>query len=371
MAIRPLVVIGTRPEAIKLAPVCMELRKRGIRPFGILTGQHDIDRLMQIDSHFDGPFQHFEAWGVQARELPDIMLRVSRAIANGKPTHVAVQGDTTSALAGALAGFYAKIPVVHVEAGLRTYDMAQPFPEEFNRRAITLAATLHCCPTKRAMDVIGSEFGHELRGGGATYGLGWTRLCFERATAILTGNTAIDALKWTMERLDEESFGRTHADILVTMHRRENWQHAAAVHAATLQLSEQFKVRWIDHPNPQSRPHDCVSTSRHQHLAPHPYDAMVSQMSRCRILLTDSGGIQEEAPTLGKPCLILRDKTERPEAIECGAAKLVGTDPATIIAEATRLLTDDAAYRAMQVTESPFGDGHAAERIVDAIEKLA
>jgi len=357
---RVLIILGTRPECIKLAPVVRELRKRpGFEVRICTTGQHD--ELVRSAMHTFGlvadyDYEMSRLDNSLTNALVSALCHIRIAIGESHPNLVIVQGDTVSALAGALAAFYDKVPVAHVEAGLRTYDKTQPWPEEVNRRIITQIADWHFMPTLRAARNVGREQPLGRRGG-------------------MVGNTVIDALLWVKEKYAQH-WEMEPGHILVTAHRRENWGDGIlsicqAIKRLAVQHEGLFFV-WPLHPNRVIR--DTVERELGNVRAvlleePMSYDVLVRQMMVAQIILTDSGGIQEEAPTLNTPVLILRDKTERPEAVECGAAKLVGTDPDRIVAEVTRLLTDKGEYERMASAKNPFGDGHAAKRIVDALEK--
>ncbi len=282
-------------------------------------------------------------------------------MAREQPDWVVVQGDTTSALVAALAGFQAGVRVAHVEAGLRTGRLDDPFPEEMNRSVIARVASLHCAPTEGARANLLRE------------GLSDARIA-------VTGNTGIDALQWTLQRLPAgpgapASGGRTTRTILVTLHRRETFGAPLALMCGAIaQLArtagDRARIVWPVHPNPNvSGPvRSALAGLPNVHLiAPLPYPDAVALLRDCDIVMTDSGGLQEEAPALGKPVLVLRDATERPEGIDAGIAELVGRDPARIVAAAMRLIEDQAAYARMARRVSPYGDGHAAERIVDLL----
>jgi UDP-N-acetylglucosamine 2-epimerase (non-hydrolysing) len=365
-----LVVFGTRPEAIKLAPVYKEMRKRGdrIRLVCCATGQHRrlMDQVLEvfdIRTDYDlniikedqGLF-HITVSALQGTR--DMLLQE-------KPDILIVQGDTSSAFAAALAAFYLKIPIAHVEAGLRSYDRFQPFPEEVNRTFISHMADLNFCPTKRAAENLRLEQ-------------------ISPDSIHVTGNTVIDALLQTVALLKErpemsEEPGEIDLPpgrmILVTGHRRENFGPGLAnLSHALVDLVQKFQdifVVYSVHPNPNVRKsveNILGSQDRIRVIEPPDYFKFVALMSHSYFIITDSGGIQEEAPSLKKPVLIVRNVTERPEAIESGAAVLVGTDRQRIVAEASRLLEDTAHYSSMIIEESPFGDGHASERIVDVVE---
>jgi len=363
---RILFVMGTRPEVIKLAPVIMELRKRPAFEVSVCaTGQHNemarqAMNTFGITPNYDFEFSHLDNSLVFG--MISVLNHLEAVVKERSWDAVMVQGDTTSALAGALSAFYHHVPVAHVEAGLRTFDKTQPWPEEVNRRLITQIADWHFCPTWGAYWNLTSE----LVGAELDRLHGWP---------TVVGNTVIDALLWVKEKYAQH-WEIEPGHILVTAHRRENWGRGIAnICQAIKTLAAQHEglfFVWPLHPNRVIR--NMVERELGNVRAvlleePMSYDVLVRQMMVAQIILTDSGGIQEEAPTLNTPVLILRDKTERPEAVECGAAKLVGTDPDRIVAEVTRLLTDKEEYDRMANAENPFGDGHAAERIVDALEE--
>lgn len=357
---RVLVVLGTRPEAIKLAPVIMELEKRPLFEVVVCaTGQHDEMAEQALDTFgiradYNLEINHLDKGIVPT--LTAILTQLEWVLKWGTYDLVMVQGDTTSALAGAVSALYHKIPVAHVEAGLRTYDKTQPWPEEVNRRLITQIADWHFAPTQRAMNNLGV--------GGVSQ---------ERIHMV--GNTVIDAILWA-----KENYARTARQVpgymLVTAHRRENWgqgiSNICEAIKRLLVLHERLHIVWPMHPNPiiTNRVETELGDVENVILCgPMDYGAMLRTLIISHIILTDSGGIQEEAAVLNRPVLVLRDKTGRPEAIEGGAAKLVGTDPDRIVEEVTRLLTDKEEYDRMANAKNPFGDGHAAKRIVDALEE--
>jgi UDP-N-acetylglucosamine 2-epimerase (non-hydrolysing) len=348
-----LLLYGTRPEAIKMAPVATALRRRGDR-FAVTvatTAQHRdllgpaqelLDLRPDVDLDLMRPDQTLNELAARAFAALDPLL------ADLAPDWLLVQGDTTTAWAGAFAAFHRRVRIGHVEAGLRTGDLTQPFPEEANRRAVDLIADALFAPTARARDTL-------LREG----------VPAERVH--LTGNTGIDALHTLAARLPEEP---QRNEVLITVHRRESFgAPLAAVFAALRDLALAFPTvhfLYPAHPNPNVREpaHRLLAGLPNLDLCePLSYLDLVRRLRTARLVLTDSGGLQEEAPAFGKPVLVLRDKTERPEGIEAGVAALVGTDRARIVETATRLLTDDDAYRAMANAVSPYGDGRAAERI--------
>jgi UDP-N-acetylglucosamine 2-epimerase (non-hydrolysing) len=367
-----LLIFGTRPEAIKMAPVVRECRGRAARvdPIVCWAGQHR-ELVDQVIEHFAlAPDEHLDLMQPDqplASLTAAAVERLDALLARCRPDQVVVQGDTTTVLAASLAAFYRQIPLVHVEAGLRTGNLQTPWPEELNRRVATLAATLHCAPTERAAAALRAE------------GVPAERV-------HVTGNTVIDALLDTVTQVRADS-SRWHAQyaqlgarplVLVTAHRRESFGPGLErIAAAVLRLAEQFPATAFVcpvHPNP----HVAHTLRRllvgreNIHLTPPAgYAEFVWLMDRSTLILTDSGGVQEEAPTLRRPVLVLRDETERPEVIDAGAAQLVGTSTERIVAAATHLLTDPAAYRAAQIDHNPYGDGHAARRIVDCMLALA
>jgi UDP-N-acetylglucosamine 2-epimerase (non-hydrolysing) len=352
-----LCVVGTRPEAIKMAPVVHALRRRsGMSVRLLLTGQHRdlLDQALatfglRADVDLDLMRSNQSLSGLAARILNGIDPLLEQAA----PAMVLAQGDTTTVLAAAIACFHRRIPFGHVEAGLRTGDLQHPFPEEFNRVVAARAATLNFAPTEGARRAL-------LREG------------VPPGTIHVTGNTVIDALLDVARRLPAEAPGlpRHGRLVLMTMHRRESFgTPAAEVLKAVRRLCTAFsdlRVLYPVHPNPNIREVAHAILGGHPQVTitePLGYPDLVAAIQRCTLVLTDSGGLQEEAPALGKPVLVLREVTERPEAVELGVAKLVGTDPDRVVAEVSRLLTDPEVYGAMAKGGSPYGDGRAAERI--------
>jgi len=370
---RILVVVGTRPEAIKLAPVILELRAAGLAVRVCATAQHR-DLLDPVLAVF-GVVPDFDLDVMRpGQDLYDLTAHVLRGMKDvlreARPALVLVQGDTTTALAAALAAFYEKVPVAHVEAGLRTGRRWSPFPEEMNRKLVTRLAGVHYAPTARARRNLLDEG-------------------VEDRAIVVTGNPVLDALLLVAEREFDleghlEGLGRGLGSavdgrplILLTAHRRESFgERMRAAFEAVGTLRDHLPdhaVVYPVHPNPNVRTmaREVLGRRAGVHLIPPlDYVPFVHLMKRSRIILTDSGGIQEEAPSLGKPVLVLREDTERPEATEAGTALLVGHDPARIVAEAERLLTDAAAYDRMVGRENPFGDGRAAGRIVRHVRRL-
>ena len=271
-----------------------------------------------------------------------------------------VQGDTTSAFLGALSGFYQKVPVAHIEAGLRTQDRYSPFPEEINRRLVTPLASLHFAPTDRARQMLLNEGTPD-------------------QNIFVTGNTVIDALHWSLQRKltapkeFSDIFATDERLLLVTTHRRENFgEPHRQVFSALLELVEKFsdiRILFPIHPNPKVRDEAARLLNNHPRIhltAPLSYQVFIMAMQRSYLILSDSGGVQEEAPSLNKPVLVLRESTERPEGIETGALKLVGTSREKIIASASELLCNQASYEKMAKATNPYGDGRAGERIIAA-----
>ena len=359
---------GTRPEAIKLAPVIRELARhpREFVPIVLVTAQHrhmldQVLRVFDIQPDYDLDLMRP---GQSLADLTVGVLRgVERVLRRVRPDMVMVQGDTTSALAAALAAFYERIAVGHVEAGLRTNDKYSPYPEEMNRRLVSSLADLHFAPTRGAKENL-------LREG------------VPRRRVHVTGNTVVDALramlqskaKWRVPILGV--IAPQHRVALVTAHRRESFGlgFEGICHAlrTIIERNPDVEVVYPVHLNPNVRkPARAIlgRVSRVHLIEPLEYLPFVRLMERAYVILTDSGGIQEEAPALGKPVLVMRDVTERPEAVEAGTAKLVGTDPDAIVAATERLLRSTVAYRKMARAPSPFGDGRASARIAAALNR--
>jgi len=349
-----------------MAPVIDECSRRGdlVEPIVCLSGQHR-ELLAPVAEYF-GIRAHVElGLMTSAQTLAGLTARcveaIDETIARFQPDCVVVQGDTTTAMSAALAAFYRRVPLVHVEAGLRTGNLAAPWPEELNRRVTGMVAVLHCAPTQRAADALLAE--------GAP-----------AESVHVTGNTVIDALLTTLSR---EQANAAHWQqrypmlsdrpmVLITGHRRESFGEGFEnICRAIGALAERFPDHAFVYPvhlNPsvQEPVHRLLGARENVHLVdPAAYPEFVWLMDRSTLILTDSGGVQEEAPTLRKPVLVMRDTTERPEAVEAGAARLVGTSAENIVSHATQLLTDPAAYAACQIDWNPYGDGRASERIVE------
>jgi len=360
---RILVAVGTRPEAVKLAPVVHALRAAPWAETRVLATAQHRQMLDQIHAFFGiTPDRDLDLMRPD-QTLADLTSRMIAAmdpvLAAEKPDLVLAQGDTTTVMVTALCCFYRRVPFGHVEAGLRTGDIDNPFPEEMNRVLVGRMAALHFAPTEGSRQNL-------LREGVAA----------ERVLA--TGNTVIDALLWAAQRVDPALYAPPAGKklILVTAHRRENFgEPFANVCAALRQLADRPDVQMLYpvHPNPNVRDVAMRVLGCHPAIRlvdPLDYPAMVAAMRACTLILTDSGGVQEEAPSLGKPVLVLRTTTERPEGVSAGAAKLVGTDRARIVAEASQLLDDPRAYATMASVQNPYGDGRASQRIVDACRRF-
>ena len=367
-----LVFIGTRPEAIKLAPVIAELRTRhNIKILVCLSSQHkemlqqaliwfpiDIDEDLAIIRDGEGLTGTFAA----------ILTGMEKVIERVKPDWIIVQGDTTTALAGALAGSYANVKVAHVEAGLRSGNRNAPFPEEINRMLISRLALLHFAPTQKNADILRAE-----KTQGAIH---------------VVGNTVIDALLHMQKMIIKDAvkntikkslamIGYEHSQqdyILVTGHRRESFGTGLEnICRALLQIATAYphiRIMYAAHLNPCV--YDTVSTMLSERnniviLPPLNYAEFVYLMENCQFIMTDSGGIQEESPSLDKPVLVMRNDTERPEVLQCGAAKLTGTDEKDIVAAATELLQNAETYQRMAAAPNPYGDGKSAQRIADIL----
>lgn len=367
---RVCVVVGTRPEAIKLAPVILALREEAsVTCFVVSTGQHRdmcgqaLAAFSIVPDHTLNTMQPGQSLGQLTSKL---FSELDALFESEPPDWVIVQGDTTSAMVAATCAFYRKIPVGHVEAGLRTFDRWSPFPEEVNRTFISHVTTMHFAPTPRA--------GKNLADAG-----------IPSSATVITGNTVVDAvrlLRPSICHLDlHKGIGAAAVAalsgrrlILVTSHRRESFGIGLEnICNALLDLARMFNDLVIIYPvhlNPSVQEpvmRLLKGESRIHLLGSIPYLDLMALVERAHIVLTDSGGLQEEVPSFAKPILILREVTERPEAVECGAARLVGTDRRAIVAAASELLTDTAAYDKMARAGNPFGDGHAAARIVGRI----
>jgi UDP-N-acetylglucosamine 2-epimerase (non-hydrolysing) len=365
-SLKCMVIVGTRPEAVKLAPVVLCLRKHSaqIRTQLVLTGQHreTVDQVLEaFDLRADIDLNLMEKGQTLPHFTAKAVEELTAVFQRERPDFVLVQGDTTTVFAASLAGFYERIPVGHVEAGLRTRDKYSPFPEEMNRRLTGVLADLHFAPTAEARENL-------------------LREQISDSQIFLTGNPVIDALqiirgRATAVALKQFPFlGNGHRTILVTAHRREN--HGEPLRRICRAVSKlvarhpDVQVIWPVHPNPEvcGVVHDLIGQRERIHLVePIGYCSFVGVMALSNVVLTDSGGVQEEAPALGKHVLVLRDNTERPEGVSAGIAQLIGTSEADIEENVSRMLSSTTLRGNGFHTVSPYGDGRAAERIVAAI----
>ena len=356
---------GTRPEAIKMAPLVKELGKYDdLESICCLTGQHRemLDSVMEIfklQADFD--LNIMEKRQTLSTITTKTLLGMERVMEQCKPDMILVHGDTSTTFAGALAAFYHQVPVGHVEAGLRTYDKYSPFPEEMNRTLVGDIADLHFSPTRANAENLRRES--------------------VAGEIFITGNTAIDAMGYTVKadrKFQDELLNRLdfehHRIIAVTCHRRENYgkpmEDIMSAIAEVVRTHEDVEVVYPVHLSPVVR--ECAQKylggkERIHLIDPLDVEEMHNLLARCFMVMTDSGGLQEEAPALGKPVLVMRRETERPEAIAAGTAKLAGVTYEGVLAEANRLLDDPAAYQAMAKAVNPYGDGHACRRIAQAI----
>lgn len=351
------VVAGTRPEIIKVAPVVRELAARGASARLVLTGQHRslVDDLLDTLDLGSTPTVRLDVMRDRQR-LSELSARLlsglDQHVREERPAVVLVQGDTTSALCATLAAFHEHIPVGHIEAGLRSGCATNPFPEEMNRRLISHAASWHFCPTDSAAANL-------LREG------------VDGGSLLVTGNTSIDALRWVRERgLGHSSFDGGRTKVLVTLHRRENQgdiMHELAVALAELAAELDLELVLPLHPSPAVR--DVLVPALGTRSGVHLVDALdyvdfVATMADADLIVTDSGGVQEEAPALDTPVLVVRETTERPEAVEAGCARLVGVVASDLVRHVRDLVANPRRRRAMVRGVNPFGDGYAAQRIV-------
>jgi UDP-N-acetylglucosamine 2-epimerase (non-hydrolysing) len=365
--IKILTIFGTRPEAVKMAPLVKELERRSeIDSKVCVTAQHremldQVLHLFNITPDYDLNIMKDKQslTGINARVLEGL----EEVFEQEKPDMILVHGDTTTTFAGALAAFYKQIRVGHVEAGLRTFDKYFPYPEEMNRKLTGALADLHFAPTTGSKNNLLSEG-------------------VEESCIVVTGNTVIDAMNYTIEegyKFETEELNNIDYSkkiIMVTAHRRENWgegiENICDALNRIIEENEDAELVYLVHLNPVVKEvvHKYLSGKKRVHLLP-PLDTKETHnlMNKCYMVMTDSGGLQEEAPHLGKPVIVLRDVTERPEAVKAGTVELVGTDIDKIVTTATSLIRDKEAYESMSKAINPYGDGEASVRICDAILK--
>jgi UDP-N-acetylglucosamine 2-epimerase (non-hydrolysing) len=363
-----MVVYGTRPEAIKMAPLIRQLvASHHLQPLVVVTGQHR-EMLDQVNTFFGiEPDVDLDlmAHGASVNAIARRVLEsIEQQVRAHRPDAVVVQGDTTSAFATSLAAFLDDVPVVHLEAGLRTRNLRSPFPEEANRRLTGVITDLHLAPTRNARRNLEAE-------------------SVDPASIVVTGNTVVDALEWAVQQPVSfsdpllEKLGGDRRLVLITTHRREAWgdKMLAAMRGlgevARNHPDHDFLLPMHRNPIVRDAVVEALGNLPNVYLTePLPYAEFGHVMARSHLIVTDSGGVQEEAPSLGKPVLVLRDTTERPEGVEAGTVKVVGTEREAVVRETERLLTDDAAYAAMANAVNPYGDGQAARRAATAIEAM-
>lgn len=370
--VRTLLVVGTRPEAIKMAPViqaCAEPRS-GVDPVICFTGQHR-EMLAQVADYFgieaDYNLDLMRANQTLTSLTASCLTALDETVEKSQPECVVAQGDTTTVLCASMVAFYRRLPFIHVEAGLRTHNLYSPWPEEFNRRVGGLTAGVHCAPTERSANNLRKEGVAE-------------------SSIHVTGNTVIDALLWTVERerqrdqqwVQKYSMVDGRRMVLITGHRRENFgpkfeSVCTALRNMALEFPETvFLYPMHLNPNVREPVLRILGGLDNVHLCePAAYPEFVWLMDRATLIITDSGGVQEEAPSLGKPVLVTRDTTERPEAVDSGVVELVGTSTEQIVNRATMLLTDADEYARRQSPQNPYGDGKASGRIADLLANRA
>lgn len=365
--IKVLTIFGTRPEAIKMAPLVKELEKNSdiFESIVCVTAQHrelldSVLKLFQIKPDFDLDIMRANQnlWSLTS----EVLLKTKDIIEKVNPNVVLVHGDTTTSMASALSAFYAKIPVGHVEAGLRTFDKYYPFPEEINRVFTDSICTYHFAPTEKSCNNLKNSM-------------------IPQENIYKTGNTVIDALLYIVnnkqEDIKELKLNPNLKTILLTSHRRENFgEPIRNICSAVLELvnkNKDIEFVYPVHPNPNIRKpvYEILQGKDRIHLIePLEYAQFCTLMKKSYIILTDSGGVQEEAPSLGKPVIVLRDTTERPEAVEYGTVKLTGTNIEKIVSEVQKLLNDEKEYKKMSESINPYGDGQASKRIIEVLKKL-
>ncbi|CAI2625953.1 UDP-N-acetylglucosamine 2-epimerase [Apilactobacillus kunkeei] len=365
--IKVMTIFGTRPEAIKMAPIILEMKNNldEFQPITVLTGQHKemLDQVMDI-FHIEADYNlHvMKAQQTLSSITTTVINKLDSIINEAKPDMILVHGDTTTTFAAAVSAFYHQIPLGHVEAGLRTWDKYSPYPEEMNRQMTDILSDVYFAPTELSKENLLKQNLKEDR-------------------IYITGNTAIDALKQTVDRNYHHSvlddIDKTHKIILLTMHRRENQGEPMRRTFETIK-NEVLKRKDIEvvypvhlSPSVQSVAHSVFDGVNRVHLI-EPLDVVDfhNMAARSHFIMTDSGGVQEEAPSLGKPVLVLREATERPEGVDAGTLKLVGTDPKKISASIDQLLDDTEEYKNMATAKNPYGDGTASKQILEAIKEV-
>lgn len=365
--IKVMTIFGTRPEAIKMAPIILEMKNNleEFQPITVLTGQHKemLDQVMDI-FHIEADYNlHvMKAQQTLSSITTTVINKLDSIINEAKPDMILVHGDTTTTFAAAVSAFYHQIPLGHVEAGLRTWDKYSPYPEEMNRQMTDILSDVYFAPTELSKENLLKQNLKEDR-------------------IYITGNTAIDALKQTVDRNYHHSvlddIDKTHKIILLTMHRREN-QGEPMRRTFEIIKNEVLKRKDIEvvypvhlSPSVQSVAHSVFDGVNRVHLI-EPLDVVDfhNMAARSHFIMTDSGGVQEEAPSLGKPVLVLREATERPEGVDAGTLKLVGTDPKKISASIDQLLDDTEEYKNMATAKNPYGDGTASKQILEAIKEV-
>ncbi|CAI2686362.1 UDP-N-acetylglucosamine 2-epimerase [Apilactobacillus kunkeei] len=365
--IKVMTIFGTRPEAIKMAPIILEMKNNldEFQPITVLTGQHKemLDQVMDI-FHIEADYNlHvMKAQQTLSSITTTVINKLDSIINEAQPDIILVHGDTTTTFAAAVSAFYHQIPLGHVEAGLRTWDKYSPYPEEMNRQMTDILSDVYFAPTELSKENLLKQNLKEDR-------------------IYITGNTAIDALKQTVDRNYHHSvlddIDKTHKIILLTMHRRENQGEPMRRTFETIKNEvlnrKDIEVVYPVHLSPavQSVAHSVFDGVNRVHLI-EPLDVVDfhNMAARSHFIMTDSGGVQEEAPSLGKPVLVLREATERPEGVDAGTLKLVGTDPEKISASIDQLLDDAKEYKKMATAKNPYGDGTASKQILDAIKKV-
>lgn len=362
-----MVVYGTRPEAIKVAPVIRALEAaEDLDVFTVVTAQHRemLDQVNDIFRIRPDADLNLMAHGQTLNQLASNVIRQMDSVyERERPAAVLVQGDTTTVMAAAISAFNREIPVVHLEAGLRSGDIRSPFPEEANRKLVSQIASTHLAPTEESKRNLLAEG-------------------VDDAAISVTGNTVIDALKWAVdqgESFSDPTLARIPADarvVLLTAHRRENLGvNMGNIGRALRKLAQKYPeviFVWPAHKNPRAREAIAPVVDKCENvlqIEPVAYNEFALLIARASIVLTDSGGLQEEAPSLGKPVLVMRDNTERPEAVTAGTVKLIGADSCRIVDEVSSLLNSPDAYDRMAQAVNPYGDGNASERVVAAIRR--